>query len=445
MSASLKAPLVEPEEPRSQPLLPPLEFNKPRRWPYLLAALIAIAAAAWFSRPRPAKSTGFAVRTVKVARGVIQATRRISGSIAAGRFINVGAPVLQAPDTGRGLTLIFLAESGARVKKGDLIAQIDAQDIKDHLTDVDSSIVQAKLDIDRRKAQLVAQMEGLRQRLRDAKATLDKAILDARTIPVRNSISQEILRLAVDEYKEAYQEASNQIPLTEERQLADLRLYEMNYEHDVRHRDRHMRDYLHCSIRSPMDGMVVMQTTYRGGQMNQIKVGDRLSPGQPFMRVVDPHSMLLAASMSQVDSELIRLNQAATVHFDAFPEIVSTGRVTSVGALAMGGRRTNYHVRNVAVRLALDSEDPRVIPDLTASADIETAAPAGGVIVPLEAVHETGGKTLVYVRQGQGFVAREVEIGGSSSTHAAVVSGIAEGEEVALEPAIAASTAQPLP
>jgi multidrug efflux pump subunit AcrA (membrane-fusion protein) len=79
---------------------------------------------------------------VRAIRGVIQATRRLAGSITARRFMNIGAPVLQAPDTGRGLTLIFLAASGTRVKEGELIAQIDAQDIQDHLVDVEASVSQ---------------------------------------------------------------------------------------------------------------------------------------------------------------------------------------------------------------------------------------------------------------------------------------------------------------
>jgi hypothetical protein len=188
-----------------------------------------------------------------------------------------------------------------------------------------------------------------------------------------------------------------------------------------------------------MDGMVVMQTTYRGGQMNQIKVGDGLSPGQPFMRVVDPASMQLDATMNQAESEIVRLGQQAIVHFDAFPEIVVKGHVQAVGALALGGRRVNFNVRNVAVRLALETVDPRVIPDLTASADVTTSAPAGGLIVPREALSGSGGKTIVYVKQGEAFVPREVEIAGATNTQAAIVSGIQEGEEIAIEPSLAAA------
>jgi multidrug efflux pump subunit AcrA (membrane-fusion protein) len=405
----------------------------------VLLAMVVLAAA-WILRPQPGKTAvAPSISTVRAIRGVIQATRRLAGSITARRFMNIGAPVLQAPDTGRGLTLIFLAASGARVKEGELIAQIDAQDIQDHLVDVEASVSQGKLDIARRKAQLVAQMEGLNQRLRVARATWEKAKQDARATPVTNVINQEKLRLAVEEYQEAYEEAAKQTPLTEERQLADLKLYELSNEYDDRHLNRHLRDFRRCSIRSPMDGMVVMQTTYRGGDLYQVKVGDRLFPGQPFMRVVDPASMELDATMNQSESQVVRLGQRATVRFDAFPEIVIKGHVQSVGALALGGRRVNFNVRSVAVRLVLDTVDPRVIPDLSASADVATSEPAGGLIVPREALSESGGKTIVYVKQGEAFVPREVEIAGITNTQAAVASGIEEGAEIALQPTLAAA------
>src|SRR5450755_1336485 len=199
MSAFPNSPWIPPAGSPIQPAEPATEPESPARWPiYLLLALVAVAAA-WFLRPQQRKiATAPSVRTVRVTRGVIQNLRRVAGSISAGRFINIGAPVLQAPDTGRGLTLIFLAESGTRVKEGQLIAQIDAQDIEDHLIDVNASLTQAELDIARRKAQLVAQMEGLNQRLRVAKATWERAKQDARAAPVANPITQEMLRLAVE-------------------------------------------------------------------------------------------------------------------------------------------------------------------------------------------------------------------------------------------------------
>jgi biotin carboxyl carrier protein len=378
------------------------------------------------------------VLTVRAARGTLRETLRLAGSISAGRFANLAVPILQAPDTGRGLTLLFLVPSGSRVKRGQVIAEFDSQDIKDHLDDVEAALAQAQLDIVRRKAQLVAQMESLRQGLRVVKATLDDARQDARAAPVANPINREVLRLAVEEYQKAYDEAAKQLPLTEERQLADLKLYELSYDFELRHRERHHRDVSRCTVHAPMDGMVVMRSIYRGGEMNQIQNGDQLYPGQPFLRVVDPASMQLDAMMSQSETQQIRLGQRGIVRFDAFPEIVLQARVQSVGALAIGGRRLNYFVRTVPVRLTIETQDPRVIPDLSASADVATGPPTGGILVPREALSVTGGQSAVYVRQGETFVARNVDIGAENNTQAAVTSGLEEGQEVALQPTLAA-------
>jgi hypothetical protein len=73
-----------------------------------------------------------------------------------------------------------------------------------------------------------------------------------------------------------------------------------------------------------------------------------------------------------------------------------------------------------------------VVPDLTASADVVIEESNDSIIVPREAVIEQDGKPVVYVKQADGFAAREVEIGRYSTTEAAVASGLEAGEEVAL-------------
>jgi multidrug resistance efflux pump len=428
----MTSPLPIPEgSPNAGPQLVP---EQPKRGKFLIAAvaLVVVAAAAWIFRPaKPAAVATVVVPTAKAVRGSIEATRRVAGSIVAGRFSNVAAPVLHAPDQGRGLTLTFLANSGTKVREGDVLAEIDTADVVDHIDDVKADVAQSALDIKRRRAVYLAQSESLRQRLRVCKATLEKARQDARATEVKPAAVQEYLRLAVNEAQLEFDEVSKQIPLTDERQRADLEIYELSYRHQARHLAQHEDDLRRCKVRSPMKGMVVMQTVYRGGQMNQVKVGDRLNPGQPFMAVVDPSSMQLNADMSQAESEMVRLGQRATVLFDAFPEITVRGRVSAVGAMAYNARRINYWVRRVPVRLQLDEPDARVIPDLTASADIVVSDTTEGIILPREAVVEESGKAIVYVRHEGGWAAQEVEVAGLTNTQVAV-RGIHEGDEVAL-------------
>jgi multidrug efflux pump subunit AcrA (membrane-fusion protein) len=429
MTSPLPNPDRQPDVPGPQLVARQGQARKPT---LLGIVVLVVLAAAWVFRPvQKAAPAPVAVPTAKAVRGSIADIRRVAGSIVASRFSNIAAPLLKAPDQGRGLTLTFLAISGTKVKEGDVIAEFDTADVVDHIDDVQANVSQAALDIKRRKAVYIAQLENLRQRLRQCKATLERARQDARATEVKPANTQEYLRLAVNEAQLEFDEVTKQIPLTDERQNADMMLYQLDYEHQVRHMQQHQDDLRRCKVRSPMHGMVVMQTVYRGGQMNQIKLGDRLSPGQPFMVVVDPNSMQLNADMSQSESETVRLGQHAKVHFDAFPDIVVGARVSAVGAMAYNARRINYWVRRVPVRLELQDPDARVIPDLTASADIVVSDPAQGMVVPREAVVETDGKAVVYVKHDGGFSAQEVEISGVTNTQVAV-RGLPEGAEVAL-------------
>src|SRR5689334_20823261 len=87
-------------------------------WPAVIFILVFGAGAAWqFQARRQSKpSIAISVRTVKAVRGNLQRTLRLTGSIAAGTFSNIFAPIVQAPDSGHnGMVLISLATNGAIV------------------------------------------------------------------------------------------------------------------------------------------------------------------------------------------------------------------------------------------------------------------------------------------------------------------------------------------
>jgi len=120
--------------------------------------------------------------------GPLETVLRVSGTTAARDFASITAPMMRGPDAGRNLILIKLAAAGTFVKKGELVAQIDAQPIKDHIDDLDTLVSQAEADIKKRKAEQAIEMETLRQTLRAAQAAWDKAKLDAKASEIRTSI-----------------------------------------------------------------------------------------------------------------------------------------------------------------------------------------------------------------------------------------------------------------
>jgi multidrug efflux pump subunit AcrA (membrane-fusion protein) len=86
----------------------------------------------------------------------------------------------------------------------------------------------------------------------------------------------------------------------------------------------------------------------------------------------------------------------------------------------------------VPVRLKIRGSDPRLIPDLSASADIVIEKAEGKILVPRAALRSEGDKTVAYVKKGDTFERREVTLGLQNEIHAVALAGLASGEDVRL-------------
>jgi HlyD family secretion protein len=295
---------------------------------------------------------------------------RLAGQTSARRFYNITAPTLRGPEAGKSLVLMKLVKSGAFVRKGELIAQIDAQTTADHVDDVADLVKQAQSDIVKRKAEQAVEWENLQQTLRAAKSAAEKAKLDARTAGILTPIERELLQLNVEEADARYAELQRSVQFQRAAYDAEIRILEITRERQQRHHDRHAHDLTKFTVHAPVDGLAVMQSIWRGGEMAQIQEGDQVGPGQLFMKVVDPYSMQVEARANQAESGELRVGQRVVVRLDAFPGLQFPGSVYSIGALAVGGWLQNFYIRNVPVNIAIEGSDPRLIPDLSASADL---------------------------------------------------------------------------
>jgi HlyD family secretion protein len=429
-------PAPQPVEAPERALPPIPEAPPPSRWKWwlALAAVLVMAGAAYLAlRGKPeTQAAQVTLRTAKVFTGPFERVMRLAGTTTARNFANITAPMMRGPDSGRNLVLVKLAPAGSIVKKGDLIADIDAQSIKDHVDDLDALITQADADVRKRKAEQAIEMETLRQTARAAKAAVDKAKLDNGAAEIRMPIDKEILQLAIEEAEAQYKELQTELVTTAEKQRAEMRVLEYTRDRHKMHRDRHKRDLEKFTMYAPIGGLVVMQTVWRSGDMGQIQEGDQVWPGQPFMKIVDTSSMQVEANVNQVESEGIRIGQTARVNLDAFPGLELNGRVRSVGAMGVGGWREQYYMRTIPVVIAIEGADKRVIPDLSASADVLLERKDAAVIAPLDAVIAERGKSVVYVKHGDRFDAREIEPGERNHTQIEILAGLRAGDEVAL-------------
>ena len=105
------------------------------------------------------------------------------------------------------------------------------------------------------------------------------------------------------------------------------------------------------------------------------------------MQVVDPAAMQVRILANQEDFPVLQVDQTATVHLDAYPEMIFRGKVDQISPIGENGDFSSK-LRNFAVVVSIQGNDPKLMPDLSAAVDVNLAAHHA------EAIPEKAGGTL---------------------------------------------------
>ncbi len=336
------------------------------------------------------------------------------------------------------LTILKLAEPGSHVKKGDVIAEFDRQVQLLRLDDYKDTVIQLNENIEKMRSDLQTTRKAHDHIIFAARAAYEKAQLELKTAEVRSANDAEGLKLDMEEAKARYDQLLKEVTLLENSQTAQLHAAQIDRDQGKMELERAQHNVDLMVVRAPMDGIVVLQTIYRGGDMGPAQQGDQLYSGRAFMEVIDPRSMLLNASVNQVDAERIRIGMKAQVHLDAYPGLEFPAHVAGINALSKTSSRRPNFKGDIDVRVKLDGIDENVISDISGSADIVIGDEEKAVIAPLGAVFYAGSSATpyVYVQTPAGWQRRDVTLGLRNNTQVAIRTGVSSGDVLALsEPA----------
>lgn len=329
-----------------------------------------------------------------------------------------------------------VVKPGSHVKKGDVVAEFDRQYMLLRLDDYNASVIQTKASLLKLKADLAITRHAHEQSIEKAKGVLDKARLDMKTLPVLSAIDAERTKLAVQDAEARYKELVSEAKLVETSLGSQIRNAELSLQQTEIELKRAQANADRMIVKAPIDGLTVMQTIPRGGDISPIQEGDQLYSGIFFMSIVDTRSMVINAVVNQADVERMRIGARARVRFDAYPDLELPARVYSVGGVAKpGGMRANF-VKEIPIKLKLDRVEPRVIPDLSVSADVVIDSRDDRVeIAPRAAVFTDGPEQgpFVFVQTPAGWTRREVQLGLANNISVEIRSGLKSGDTVAME------------
>ena len=423
-----------------------------------LAALAATGLAAVL---RP--SAGAAETTWVVERGALSATLVESGTLRAARSISYRSPV-----NGQELEIVHLVPEGVRVAQGDLLARLETRDLAvelrraaDAVQDAELALQVAELELLEATANLESTVDGegsltieesrtsltlaerrverLRREVENLEPLLDQGFITGDEL----ERSRDELETALADVAIARRRARVLIEQTHpvatrraELQLAQKRAQRQAVDRRLEAARRLVAEVEllieRCTIYADAPGLVVYEDFRASSPRRKVRLGDRVTPSQGIVRVVDVSRMLVQASVPERSIHRVQPGQPVTVRVEAFPELRLDGRIATVGTLARTTFEQRLEGKRFDVAIELDPVDAELRPEMTARVDILVGERRDALQVPLNAVFEDDGLAVVNVLRGASVESRQVELGEQNQRFVEVVAGVAEGEIVML-------------
>jgi macrolide-specific efflux system membrane fusion protein len=301
----------------------------------------------------------------------------------------------------------FLVQSGDVVKKGQVLAELDAGDLE-HEIEV------AKYEVDKAKLELMAVQQDNRYEVEAARLDVQKAEMNAKVLGTKLAVMElEKAKLKLQEL----QDTKQQDYLIQKARL-NIREKELELA-------KLQKKWEETRLVSPMDGIVMF--------VSNEQVGDEIEPYQPLVTVGDPKKLLIlytAANAEAIQDVDIGMKATITLKDKTKAEgtVVQTPRNVPSG---LPEDLADLYQRSLLIM-------PKQLPDsveIGTPADIEVVIQKreNVLLIPRQALRDFSGRQFVQVLDGKSKKEVDVEVGVQTATAVEILKGLQEGQLVILD------------
>lgn len=364
---------------------------------YIVAVVLVVAVSVWaFSGSKRKEQVDFV--TEKVAPVNIQSSITATGTIEPVTSVTVGTQV-------SGIVSKLYVDYNSVVKKGQVIAELDKSNLMSQLNSAKANLQQMQANLRKAQEDLAYQHANFNR----YKTLYNKGLVSANDF--------ETARLS-------YQTASQSVSSV--RQQVNAAQEEVK---------RAQTNLGYATITSPIDGVVLSKSVEEGQT-----VAASFSTPELFTIAQDLTNMQVVANVDEADIGGVKEGERVTFTVDAYPDETFQGTVKQVRQEAT----TTNNVVTYEVVISAPNANLKLKPGLTANVTIFTAERSGVLSVSSKALRYTptketvghmkivdgGGKSKVWVIEGNTIKSVPVNIGMTDGTHTQILSGVSRGQVI---------------
>lgn len=409
-----------------------------RKWIVLGVVLLVAAGGFAAVRRRGGPSDSGAMRTAKVTRGSIVLSVSATGTVEAASQVEVRSRAT-------GQVTGVLVDEGQRVRKGQVLVELDDPDARAAVESRKASLRSAEAAVASAQARLDELRAGAttfeRQQAEEAARQAEASLAQAReTLTRQEQLLRDgyVAQSVVDQARSDVQIAESQLRAArakvaelsagstpEQLAQAEAAVRQATAQaEETRAALAQAEEQLgETRISAPIAGVVVKRSV----DVGQTIIGGSGVGGTLVITIaqIDP----LHATVRVDESDIARIKSGMGVRLtaDALPDAVIRGRVDRIAAVA----EVVQNVTQFAVTVVLQNPPPAVRLGMTVDADFVLARADNVLVVPQEAVKAGNPATVIVVGEGV-LETRPVRTGLSDGRRVEILSGLREGDVVFL-------------
>lgn len=318
------------------------------------------------------------VGVTQVRQGQVREEILITGSLRPKEQVDVTAKVTGRVESVR-------VNVGDRVKRGDLLAELEDLELQQQVRRATASMEVVKATLEQRRAELA-----------NAQADLDRSrrLMEGGLIPRQEYESKQT----------SYRVVQAQVQLTQaqgEQAQAEL--------NELRIRLEQMK------ITSPIDGVVAERV---------VDPGAVISPSTPVVKVVNLSTLITRANVPEREVSKLRLGNRALVVVDAFGDQVFEGKVSRISPVM------DAATRSALVEVEIQNREGGLRAEMFARVTLDLATVRPALLIPRESLVYRGQQAGVYVLSGKRPMFRQIETGITQGNDVEVLANLEPGTTV---------------
>jgi HlyD family secretion protein len=326
-----------------------------------------------------------------------------------------------------GIVKKLLVDYGDRVKKGQLLAQLD------------------KVEIEAQVEQSRAALEAAQANLKSTQADLERAKVDAEgpDVPLLKRAYDRATGMAkdgvvsasaLDDAQKNYEMSLNKQNVSKA-QVTVLRAKISQAQAQVAQDQANLKQLeeqlSYTDIVSPIDGIVLSRDVQMGDAVSSILVLG--SSATLVMNLGDTSEVYVKGKVDESDIGKVYLGQPARIKVESFKDKTFNGKVTKISP--MGVEKDN--VTTFEVRVSIQNPGGELKAEMTANAEIILEEHKSVLQIPEGAIlYDKDKKASVEIPNPKGKDGKDkvaVNIGISNGAKTEVLSGLKEGDQVVLQ------------